>query len=195
MFLFVVVFAWRNSIFPNVPVYHGCSNHVSYVGQPHVFCFVTVLSPKVQAPGNSTRQPAVSICCCPKAANLHPPQPQFPHRQVPRERGALAANTILKNINLSFYPGAKIGVVGLNGSGKSTLLRIMAGEDKEFEGPSGPAPPAGLEACPEPLLLRLPLRSQLQPSFHFLTKLEAEKSWRKTASANYVHLGIRHSSR
>ncbi len=42
--------------------------------------------------------------------------------------------TILKNISLSFFPGAKIGVLGLNGSGKSTLLRIMAGVDKEFEG-------------------------------------------------------------
>lgn len=41
---------------------------------------------------------------------------------------------ILKNINLSFYYGAKIGVLGLNGAGKSTLLRIMAGLDKEFDG-------------------------------------------------------------
>ena len=42
--------------------------------------------------------------------------------------------TILENISLSFFPGAKIGVLGLNGAGKSTLLRIMAGVDKEFEG-------------------------------------------------------------
>jgi len=41
---------------------------------------------------------------------------------------------ILKNISLSFFPGAKIGVLGLNGAGKSTLLKIMAGEDKNFEG-------------------------------------------------------------
>jgi len=41
---------------------------------------------------------------------------------------------VLKNIWLSFYPGAKIGVLGRNGSGKSTLLRIMAGMDREFEG-------------------------------------------------------------
>ncbi len=45
---------------------------------------------------------------------------------------------ILKNIWLSFYPGAKIGVLGLNGSGKSTLLRIMAGIDKEFTGEARP---------------------------------------------------------
>ena len=40
------------------------------------------------------------------------------------------SRTILKNINLCFYPGAKIGVVGLNGSGKSTLMKIMAGVEK-----------------------------------------------------------------
>ena len=41
---------------------------------------------------------------------------------------------ILKDISLSFFPGAKIGVLGLNGAGKSTLLRIMAGIDTEIEG-------------------------------------------------------------
>src|SRR5882757_9379814 len=41
---------------------------------------------------------------------------------------------VLENINLSFYPDAKIGVLGVNGSGKSTLLRIMAGIDTEFTG-------------------------------------------------------------
>src|ERR1700744_2457392 len=41
---------------------------------------------------------------------------------------------ILRDISLSFFPGAKIGVLGLNGSGKSTLLRIMAGVDREIEG-------------------------------------------------------------
>lgn len=45
---------------------------------------------------------------------------------------------VLKNINLSFYPGAKIGIVGDNGSGKSTLLRIMAGVDKDFDGTAEP---------------------------------------------------------
>ena len=47
---------------------------------------------------------------------------------------------ILKNISLSFFPGAKIGVLGLNGAGKSTLLRIMAGIDKEIEGEARPQP-------------------------------------------------------
>ncbi len=46
--------------------------------------------------------------------------------------------TILRDISLSFFPGAKIGVLGLNGSGKSTLLKIMAGVDKEFDGEAIP---------------------------------------------------------
>jgi ATPase subunit of ABC transporter with duplicated ATPase domains len=47
---------------------------------------------------------------------------------------------ILRDISLSFYPGAKIGVLGLNGSGKSTLLRIMAGLDPNIEGEARPQP-------------------------------------------------------
>ena len=46
--------------------------------------------------------------------------------------------TILENISLSFFPGAKIGVLGLNGSGKSSLLRIMAGVDNEIDGEARP---------------------------------------------------------
>ena len=47
---------------------------------------------------------------------------------------------IIRDISLSFFPGAKIGVLGLNGAGKSTVLRIMAGLDKEFEGEARPQP-------------------------------------------------------
>src|SRR5690349_12702938 len=47
---------------------------------------------------------------------------------------------ILKDISLSFFPGAKIGVLGLNGSGKSTLLNIMAGVDENYEGVATPMP-------------------------------------------------------
>jgi ATP-binding cassette ChvD family protein len=47
---------------------------------------------------------------------------------------------IIKNISISFFPGAKIGVLGLNGSGKSTVLRIMAGIDQEYNGESRPQP-------------------------------------------------------
>jgi len=60
---------------------------------------------------------------------------------------------ILKNISLSFFPGAKIGVLGLNGSGKSTLLKIMAGVDTEFEGEARPMPDLNIGYLPqEPIL-------------------------------------------
>lgn len=63
---------------------------------------------------------------------------------------------ILKDISLSFFPGAKIGVLGLNGAGKSTLLRIMAGVDKEFDGEARPMP--GIK------IGYLPQEPQLDPS-------------------------------
>ena len=47
---------------------------------------------------------------------------------------------VLKGIWLSFFPGAKIGLLGINGSGKSTILRIMAGIDREYMGEADPAP-------------------------------------------------------
>lgn len=47
---------------------------------------------------------------------------------------------IIKDISLSFFPGAKIGLLGLNGAGKSTVLKIMAGVDKDFEGEARPQP-------------------------------------------------------
>jgi energy-dependent translational throttle protein EttA len=62
---------------------------------------------------------------------------------------------ILKDISLSFFPGAKIGVLGVNGSGKSTLLKIMAGIDKEIEGEATPMP--GLR------IGYLPQEPQLEP--------------------------------
>nr|MBP9654521.1 ATP-binding cassette domain-containing protein [Rhodocyclaceae bacterium] len=56
---------------------------------------------------------------------------------------------ILKDISLSFFPGAKIGVLGLNGSGKSTLLRIMAGVDKDIEGEATPMPNLSIGYLPQ----------------------------------------------
>ena len=64
-------------------------------------------------------------------------------------------HTILKDISLSFFPGAKIGLLGLNGSGKSTLLKIMAGVDKEFDGECTP--------MPELKIGYLPQEPQLEP--------------------------------
>ena len=66
-----------------------------------------------------------------------PPQYIF---QIENLSKTVGKREILKNIWLSFYPGAKIGVLGGNGAGKSTLLRIMAGMDKDFIGTAKPAP-------------------------------------------------------
>ncbi|MFM8736836.1 MAG: ATP-binding cassette domain-containing protein, partial [Betaproteobacteria bacterium] len=60
---------------------------------------------------------------------------------------------ILKEVSLSFFPGAKIGVLGLNGAGKSTLLKIMAGIDREIEGEATPMPGIKIGHLPqEPLV-------------------------------------------
>ncbi len=61
--------------------------------------------------------------------------------------------TIIKDISLSFFPGAKIGLLGLNGAGKSTVLRIMAGVDQDFEGEARPQPGIRIGYLPqEPVL-------------------------------------------
>ncbi|UUX94117.1 energy-dependent translational throttle protein EttA [Aquabacterium sp. J223] len=72
---------------------------------------------------------------------------------------------ILKDVSLSFFPGAKIGVLGLNGSGKSTLLKIMAGLDKEIEGEAQPMP--GLK------IGYLPQEPQLDPEKSVRESVEA----------------------
>jgi sulfate-transporting ATPase len=72
---------------------------------------------------------------------------------------------ILKDISLSFFPGAKIGVLGVNGSGKSTLLKIMAGVDREIEGEAVPMP--GIK------IGYLPQEPQLDPEHTVLQAVEA----------------------
>src|SRR3954453_13019775 len=62
---------------------------------------------------------------------------------------AYAKKEVLKGIWLSFYPGAKIGVIGGNGSGKSTLLKIMAGVEKDFLGTARPAPGTRIGYLPQ----------------------------------------------
>ena len=56
---------------------------------------------------------------------------------------------IIKDISLSFFPGAKIGLLGLNGSGKSTVLKIMAGVDTDFEGEATPMPNLNIGYLPQ----------------------------------------------
>ena len=86
---------------------------------------------------------------------------------------------ILKDISLSFFPGAKIGVLGLNGSGKSTLLRIMAGVDTEILGEARPQPGIQIGYLPqEPQLdstkdVRGNIEEAVQPIKDALARLEA----------------------
>ncbi|MFN9805601.1 MAG: energy-dependent translational throttle protein EttA [Betaproteobacteria bacterium] len=86
---------------------------------------------------------------------------------------------ILKDISLSFFPGAKIGVLGLNGSGKSSLLKIMAGEDKNFDGEAVPMPDMKIGFLPqEPQLdpektVRQEVEAGLGEVFQAKEKLEA----------------------
>ncbi len=86
---------------------------------------------------------------------------------------------ILKDISLSFFPGAKIGVLGLNGSGKSTLLKIMAGIDKDIEGEAVPMPNLKIGYLPqEPQLdpsmtVRQAVESGLGEAFEARAKLDA----------------------
>ncbi len=86
---------------------------------------------------------------------------------------------ILKDISLSFFPGAKIGVLGLNGSGKSTLLKIMAGIDKDIQGEAVPMPNLNIGYLPqEPQLnpeqtVREAVESALGEVFAAKAKLDA----------------------
>ncbi|QPG06585.1 energy-dependent translational throttle protein EttA [Salinimonas marina] len=85
---------------------------------------------------------------------------------------------ILKDISLSFFPGAKIGVLGLNGAGKSTLLRIMAGLDTEIEGEARPQPGINIGYLPqEPQLdeskdVRGNIEEAVADVAHALTRLD-----------------------
>ena len=63
-------------------------------------------------------------------------QPQYVYTMNSLGKIWPGGKDVLKDISLSFLPGAKIGVLGVNGSGKSTLLRIMAGEETDFSGRS-----------------------------------------------------------
>ena len=82
---------------------------------------------------------------------------------------------ILRDISLSFFPGAKIGVLGYNGAGKSTLLKIMAGIDKEFVGEARPQP--GLK------MGYLPQEPQLDPKKNVRENVEEAMSDIKNAQA------------
>ena len=85
-------------------------------------------------------------------------------------------NEVLNGINLSFYHGAKIGIVGENGSGKSTLLKIMAGEDNEFEGQAAPLKGATIGFLPQEPVLEdeLTVRENVEQAFGDIKKMIEE---------------------
>ena len=84
------------------------------------------------------------------------------NKMVPPKR------VILKDISLSFFPGAKIGVLGINGSGKSSLLKIMAGVDNDYDGDAEPMPNLRVGFLPQ--------EPQLDPT--------------KTVPVSYTHLTL-----
>ncbi len=101
---------------------------------------------------------------------------------------------ILKDISLSFFPGAKIGVLGLNGSGKSTLLKIMAGLDQDIEGEAAPQPGIRIGYLPqEPRLdaemtVRQAVESGLGDIMAARTALEAVYAAYADPDADFDHL-------
>lgn len=101
---------------------------------------------------------------------------------------------ILKNISLSFFPGAKIGVLGLNGAGKSTLLRIMAGIDTDIEGEARPQPCINIGYLPqEPRFddektVREEIESAVADVKQALTRLDAVYSAYAEPDANFDKL-------
>lgn len=101
---------------------------------------------------------------------------------------------ILKDISLSFFPGAKIGVLGLNGSGKSTLLKIMAGLDQDIEGEATPQPGIRIGYLPqEPRLdaemtVRQAVESGLGDIMAARTALEAVYAAYADPDADFDHL-------
>src|SRR5215203_5836336 len=112
--------SWRMLHPPMVQVFRRRFRHTvgfSLAGllrQPASLTFLDVADAPSKLPDRMSSQYIYTMY---KLSRTHPPD-----------------KTVLKDINLSFFPGAKIGVLGLNGSGKSTLLRIMAGQDTEYRG-------------------------------------------------------------
>ncbi|HQP36482.1 MAG TPA: energy-dependent translational throttle protein EttA [Polyangiaceae bacterium] len=94
-----------------------------------------------------------------------------------------AGKEILRDMWLSFFPGAKIGVIGPNGSGKSTLLRIMAGVDKEFFGEAGPA--KGVKVG------WLPQEPQLDPSLDVRGNVELAVAETRALLQRFEELGMK----
>ncbi len=103
-----------------------------------------------RAPSDPVR-PAPRLCYTPRVPNIpaHDPMSQYVFTMNRVGKIVPPKRQILKDISLSFFPGAKIGVLGLNGSGKSTVLKIMAGLDKDIEGEATPMPNLNIGYLPQ----------------------------------------------
>jgi len=111
--------------------------------------------------------------------------PQFIYHMHRLSKIVPPKREILKNINLSFYPGAKIGVVGTNGSGKSSLLRIMAGVDTDFLGEAWAA--KGIR------IGYLPQEPELDESLNVRVEARLPKKWRCVIPRSMGNSGLNHS--
>ena len=121
---------------------------------------------------------------------------QYIYTMIRVGKVVLPKRHILRDISLSFFPGAKIGVLGLNGSGKSTLLRIMAGVDQEIEGEARPQPGIKIGLLPqEPQLdpgstVRAIVEESLQPIKDALARLEQVYAAYSEPDADFDRLAV-----
>ena len=92
---------------------------------------------------------------------------------------------ILRDISLSFFPGAKIGVLGLNGAGKSSLLRIMAGVDTEIDGAARPQPGIKVGYLPQEPQLdpAKDVRGNVEEALSHITEAQADRAFEIFAEA------------
>src|SRR5687768_10067755 len=142
---------WR----PNPPATSSFSN----AGKPPTFP-APLGRPEKSAPAVFLRPVRVESRL-PRATHFHrqgsrlSPMAQYVYSMIRVSKVVPPKREIIKNISISFYPGAKIGLLGLNGAGKSTVLKIMAGIDKDFEGEA--------KAMPGIRIGYLPQEPQLEP--------------------------------
>ena len=111
--------------------------------------------------------------------------PQFIFTMKDLRKVTPQGKEILKGIWLSFYAGAKIGVLGANGAGKSTLLRIMAGVDKDFAGEAFPAEGTRIGYLPQ--------EPQLDPKKNVLEHVEEAVAEKRTILTRYEELSANYS--
>ena len=115
-------------------------HHTPVAGSTGEKAVLTIISAITWGYPTLTLVPLLILMDNPTSSYLEMTMAQFIYTMIGVSKTVPPNRTIIKDISLSFFPGAKIGVLGLNGAGKSTVLRIMAGVDKEFDGEARPQP-------------------------------------------------------